>query len=189
MASETRRRKGRDGDLNFEDDDNYDHDYDTLHPRRRRQRHHRQHHRINTLKGAIRSLGRVLSPTHNPSWSRRTRGQIACNASGAYHVYYVLCSLVKRDGSAFNFERFARLFPFFLSFFLSFFFLSFFFLSFFGKRSDVSSPRKIKIISGKILTLSVDSFHFREYDLALNSSVSSLFIYVVTFCRISWNIE
>ena len=48
-------------------------------------------------------------------WPRRNRVQITCNTPSAYHVQRVVCHLVRRDSSAFKFDRieFAFILPLF----------------------------------------------------------------------------
>ena len=64
-----------------------------------------------TLKGAIRSiftissLRRKLSPIVTFKWPVRSRVQITCNTSGAYHVQRAVRHVVRRDSSAVKYDR------------------------------------------------------------------------------------
>ena len=51
------------------------------------------------------SLRRELFTTRTLKWPGRSRVQITCNTSGAYHVQHVVCHVVQRDSSGIQFDR------------------------------------------------------------------------------------
>ena len=50
-------------------------------------------------------LRRELSPTRTLKRQRRNSVQITCNASGADHVLYIVCCVVRRDSASIKFDR------------------------------------------------------------------------------------